>query len=189
LVLISVSPVRDRFVGLFDVRPGASSAGGSLAYRLIAYSSGLKAISEYPLGFGLFLRPLSSTTSDIYGEFARVNDYFETRGLFFSGDNWFQWLMVQIGVPGFSIYACLFLVPIIWGMKYRKRIRDDHLRHLMNGLLALIIAAFVGGVSNSPLLTFPPSNLLIWAAVGILMRAPDWDKKLYRDSVAHANRY
>lgn len=177
VIVFAIEPFRDRVVGAFDVRQDSSTAGGSLAYRLEGLTSGVQAIVDYPLGFGLWLSPqsLTMTTSDPFGEYARVNGYFASRQVFFSGDNWFQWLMVQVGLPGFALYSLLFIIPIYVGWKQRKRIRDPELSVLSNGLLALMMATFIAGVSNSPILAFAPSNLLIWGVAGVLMKIPIWD--------------
>jgi hypothetical protein len=177
IVVFAIEPLRNRIMGAFEVRQSASTAGGSLAYRLEGLTSGVQAIVDYPLGFGLWLSPLSLTvtTIDPFGEYARVNGYFASKQIFFSGDNWFQWLMVQVGLPGFALYALLFIIPIYLGWKQRKRIRNSELGVLSNGLLALMMATFIAGVSNSPILAFAPSNLLIWGIAGILMKIPSWD--------------
>lgn len=182
-VVMVIAPLRNRLMSLFDVRFMAAGAGGSLAGRMIAFKSGIRAIIDYPLGFGLYLSPISPEISELVGRYARVNDYFASRDLFFGGDNFFQWLMIQVGLPGFALYTLLFLIPIIWGLRRRKWIRDHGLRILMNGILALMISTFIGGVSNSPILVFPPSNLLIWAAAGILMKLPSWDMRSPEDAL------
>lgn len=178
IVLITIAayaPLRNRLVGIFDIRQGSASAGGSFAYRLEGMVSGIQAIVDYPLGFGLFLNSTygAQTTTDL-NRYARVNGYFTNRGIFFSADNWFQWLMVQIGLPGFALYAALFLLPIWWGWRWRNRIRSRDWRIIAHGCLALLIVVFIAGISNSPILAFPPANLLFWAMVGILLKAPVW---------------
>jgi hypothetical protein len=188
LLIAVISPLRNRFIGIFEIRKGATGAGGSLAYRIEGFVSGLQAIIDYPLGFGLFLNSTGNLSANPeLNRYARVNDYFSKRGAFFSGDNWFQWLMVQIGLPGFIIWSSTFIIPIIWGWKWRNRISDPNLRILAYGCLALTSAVFIAGVSNSPVLAFPPSNLLFWAIVGILFKIPDWDQKFRKLENAHWN--
>jgi len=182
VVVMVTGPLRDRLMSMFDVRVSRPGAGSSLVWRIIAFKSGVRSIIDYPLGFGLYLSPLSFEISELVGRYARVNDYFASHNLFFSGDNYFQWLMVQVGLPGFALYSLLFLIPIIWGLRQRKQIQNRGLRTLMNGLLALMITTFIGGVSNSPMLGFPPSNLLIWGAAGILMKLPSWDMSYQGDA-------
>jgi len=178
IILITIAtyaPLRNRLVGIFDVRQGSASAGGSFAYRLEGLVSGIQAIIDYPLGFGLYLNSTyGGQTNPELNHYARVDGYFTSRGVFFSGDNWFQWLMVQIGLPGFALYAALFLVPIWWGWRWRNRIRNPDWRIIVHGCLALLIVIFIAGISNSPILAFPPANLLFWAMVGILLKAPVW---------------
>lgn len=187
LVVLAIPSLRDRVSGVFDVRQGSATAGGSLAYRLEGATSGIQAIADYPLGFGLFLNGTGMPSNPELDRYARINDYFSSHGVFFSGDNWFQWLMVQTGLPTFVLYVALFLVPILWGLYWRNRIQNNDLRLLLQGSLALVIATFVAGVSNSPILTFPPSNLLFWAVVGALFKAPVWDRELEQASRAHRN--
>lgn len=187
IVVMSVGALRDRFISIFDVRFGTAGAGASLAGRLMVLTSGIQAVVDYPLGFGLYLNPPTFDISELVGRYARVNGYFESRGMLFTGDNWFQWLMVQIGLPGFLLYATLFLIPISSGIKQRKRVQSRELRSLLNGLLALLIVTFIAGISNSPILVFPPSNLLIWVAAGVLMKLPSWDAELQRSSDQNAN--
>jgi hypothetical protein len=178
IVLITITtytPLRNRLVGIFDIRQGSASAGGSFAYRLEGLVSGVQAIVDYPLGFGLYLNTTYGGQSNPeLNHYARVDGYFTSRGVFFSGDNWFQWLMVQIGLPSFALYAALFMVPIWWGWRWRNRIRNRDWRIIAHGSLALTIVVFIAGISNSPILAFPPANLLFWAMVGILLKAPVW---------------
>lgn len=175
LVVAVVPSVRSRFLSVGDVRVGAASAGSSLRGRIVVFESGVDAVVDYPLGLGLYLNQLSQSVPELVGRYARVDRYFESRGLFFTGDNWFQWLMVQIGLPGFFLYSLLFLIPIYWGLKRRNRLTDVGLRTVVNGMLALMIGTFLGGVSNSPILAYPPNNALIWGAAALLMKAPLWD--------------
>jgi hypothetical protein len=171
LVLMTSATVRNRILGVFDVRQGAAGAGGSLAYRLEGFVSGAQAVVDYPLGFGLFL---SATGGIEYGSplnrYVRVNGYFEERQVFFSGDNWFQWLSVQLGLPLFLLYLLLFILPIVAGWQWRNGRPRGLLRSMLHACLTLVVVVFAGGVSNSPILAFPPSNLLFWGAVGLLMR-------------------
>ncbi|MBX3012082.1 MAG: hypothetical protein KF832_11275 [Caldilineaceae bacterium] len=175
ITVVAYSPLRNRLVGIFDVRQGSSTAGGSFAYRLEGLVSGIHAIIDYPLGFGLYLNSTyGGQTNPELNHYARVDGYFTSRGVFFSGDNWFQWLMVQIGLPGFILYASLFWIPIGWGWYWRNRLRNRDWRIIAHGCLALLIVVFVAGISNSPILAFPPANLLFWAMVGLLIKAPVW---------------
>lgn len=187
IVIVAYAPLRDRLLGVLDVRQGSAGAGGSFAYRLEGAVSGIQAVIDYPLGFGLFLNSTYSVlTNSELNRYVRVNDYFAKRGVFFSGDNWFQWLMVQIGLPGFALYSLLFLVPIVWGWRFRNRVRRYDLRTIMHGCLALLIIVFIAGVSNSPILAFPPANLLFWGFVGLLFKIPTWDRKMF-DQNAYRN--
>lgn len=180
LAIAAYAPLRNRVVGIFDIRQGAAGAGGSLAYRLEGLTSGLQAMLDYPFGFGLFLNATYSIQSNTeLNRYARVNGYFAERGIFFSGDNWFQWLMVQVGLPAFLLYALLFLIPIFWGWRWRNRILDHDWRIILQGLLALVITVFIAGVSNSPILAFPPTNLLFWGIVGLLLKIPVWAQKAF----------
>lgn len=178
LLVISVPALRNRLIGAFDVRQGSAGAGGSLAYRLEGLTSGIQAIIDYPLGFGLYLESLRG--SGFAERYVRIEGYFTRRGVFFSGDNWFQWLMVQVGLPAFLLYLALFLIPLVWAWRYRHTIQDHGLRHFMYGIIGLMVAVILAGVSNSPVLAFPPSNLLIWAAVGALCCVPRWDREIQK---------
>jgi hypothetical protein len=171
LVVAVSATVRNRILGAFDVRQGSSGAGGSLAYRLEGFVSGAQAMVDYPLGFGLFLSATGSIEAGSpLSRYARINGYFAERQVFFSGDNWFQWLSVQVGLPLFLLYLLLFILPITAGWLWRNRHPPGLLRSTLHGCLALTLVVFVGGISNSPILAFPPSNLLFWGAVGLMMR-------------------
>lgn len=171
-----IDPLRDRVAGIFDVSQYNAGAGGSLYSRLNFVSSGLIALSEHPMGLGLRLQQISDS-KDILSGYAR-NNYFEENNLPFSADSWFLFLLVQLGLPFGILYFLLFLVPIIVGWRTKNTIQNKDLRIIFHGLLALLIVVFLGGVSNSPILVFPPSNLFIWAAVGILLKIPSWDREL-----------
>lgn len=178
VAVATIEPLRNRIVGAFDVRQGAATAGGSLAYRLEYFTAGTQALIDYPFGFGLWLSSLEESYVENFRQYARVNGYFQAKQINFSGDNWFQWLAVQIGIFNFSLYSLLYLIPIYIGWKQRKKIRSPELVALSNGLLALTTATFIAGISNSPILVFPPSNLLIWAASGLILKIADLDLKV-----------
>jgi hypothetical protein len=176
IAIITIPPLRDRVTGIFDVH---QATGSSLYYRQQGLAAGVQAVIDYPFGFGLLLNSFNDPIPGLTG-YARVTGYFEEHNAFFSADTWFPWLMVQIGVLGFSLYAALLFLPVLWGWRQSPKIRDPGLRVLMNGVTALMAGVFVAGVSNSPLLIFVPSNLLIWAAVGALIKTPSWDAELWK---------
>src|SRR5579859_2273700 len=181
LLTITVPSLRARLLTLLVVSTNGQGAGASLAYRLQGVQNGLQALTDYPLGLGLYLNSSAGAAFiPALNFYARIPDYFGQRTLFFSGDNWFEWLTVQIGLPGFALYAALFLIPIVYGWWWHRSVRDRDLRILARGCLALLIAVFVAGLSNSALLAFPPSNWLVWIAGGILLKAPVWDRESQR---------
>jgi hypothetical protein len=104
--------------------------------------------------------------------------------MLFSGDAWFLWLVVQLGLLFGILYLLLFLIPIVYGWKMKNRIQDNSLRIVFNGILALLIVTFIGGISNSPVLVFPPTNLFFWAAVGLLFKIPSWDHAMVKAHLA-----
>jgi hypothetical protein len=177
IAVITIPQFRDRITGIFDVH---QAAGSSLYYRQQGFAAGVQAVIDYPFGFGLLLNSFNDPIPGLTG-YARVTGYFEEHNIFFSADTWFQWLMVQIGILGFCLYAALLFLPVFWGWRQSPKIRDPQLRVLMNGVTALMTGVFVAGISNSPLLIFAPSNLLIWAAAGMLMKIPSWDAELRKD--------
>jgi hypothetical protein len=184
-VIVSIiEPLRNRIVGAFDVRQGSATAGGSLAYRLEYFTAGFQALVDYPFGFGLRLSSMEEDYVENFRQYARVNGYFQAKQLFFSGDNWFQWLAVQIGIFNFILYSLLYIIPIYVGWKQRKRIRSPEFSVLSNGLFALATATFIAGISNSPILAFPPSNLLIWAASGLILKIAEWDREAIRQNAS-----
>ena len=180
LLFVSSTTFRERISGAFEVRKGASGAGGSLAYRLEGFVGGLEAALDYPLGFGLFLNSTQNWTSPNLNRYVRINGYFQEKNIFFSGDNWFQWLMIQVGLPVFFLYALLFVIPLISGWHWRNQMRKGIFRSTLYSCLALTFIVFVGGISNSPILTFPPSNVIFWAAVGLLVKLPVWNAEYSR---------
>jgi hypothetical protein len=174
--MIFIEPLRDRIAGIFEISEYNAGAGGSLYHRVNYISNGLTALSEHPLGLGLTLQQISDPKSNLSG-YARKN-YFEENNLSFSGDSWFLWLLVQLGLPFGILYFLLFLIPLIVGWKQRNAIKNKDLEVIFHGILALLFVTFLGGISNSPILVFPPNNLFIWAAVGLLIKIPSWDRDL-----------
>jgi hypothetical protein len=172
IVLATVEPVRKRVFGAFDFREGAQSAGGSLYLRHIYISNGIQALMNHPLGLGLNLSVINNSKYDMKG-YSR-GDYFSEQNLGFSADCWFLWLFVQLGVFGFLLYILCFLIPIIWGWSQREKIANAESMILFYGLLSLLVFTIIAGISNSPTLVYSPSNLLIWAAAGLLMKVPSW---------------
>jgi hypothetical protein len=174
-----IEPLRNRFEGIFDVSDQNSGAGGSLYFRMQFISNGLEAIVEHPLGLGLVLQQISNAQSSLRG-YARHN-FFEEHGLGFTGDAWFLYLLVQLGIVCGVVYFLLFLVPIFYGWRLKNAIHDDNLQIVFKAVLALVTVTFIGGISNSPVLVFPPANLFIWAAVGLLFKIPSWDRELAKN--------
>jgi hypothetical protein len=180
--LALLEPLRNRFVGIFDIGAHNPGAGGSLYSRMEYVSNGLEALAENPLGLGFTLQQISDPLSSLKG-YAREN-YFEEHNLSFSGDSFFLWLLVQLGLIFGAAYFLLFLVPIIYGWRLKNAIQDKNLRIIFHGILALLIITVIGGISNSPILVFPPSNLFIWAAVGLLFKIPSWDRESINVDIA-----
>jgi hypothetical protein len=173
--IIFIEPLRDRVAGIFEVSENNAGAGGSMYHRLEFISSGLNALSEHPLGLGLNLQQISDSKSILSG-FARHN-FIAENNLPFSADSWFLWLLVQLGLPLGILYFLLFIIPLIVGWKSRNIIKNKNLEIISHGILALLFVTFLGGISNSPILVFPPCNLFVWAAVGLLLKIPSWDRE------------
>jgi hypothetical protein len=181
LVAFSASAtMRERLISVLDVSESSFTsdipgAGRSLFLRLQGTWNGTAALASHPAGLGLWLTPFSQ-----WGDrYARYGSYFSNRGELFTGDEWFLFLAVQIGLPLFLLYAALYLLPIAYGWKNCRHFHNSELRILANGMLALMIVTFLAGASNSPILVFSPTNFLIWAAAGVLMKAKSWDDQLF----------
>jgi hypothetical protein len=174
-------PLRNRLIGIFDISSSNAGAGGSLNTRINYFLNGVEALSENPFGLGLILNQNSDQKSTLSG-FSR-RDYFSEHHLAFSGDSWFLFLTVQIGFFFGILYFLLFLIPIYYGITLKNAIYDTNLIIIFRGITALLIIVFIGGISNSPILVYPPSNLFIWAAVGVLLKIPTWDRELYAEKL------
>jgi len=174
--ILSIESLRNRFFSIFVVSTQTAGAGGSLYSRILFILNGLNALVNNPMGLGLNLAGTGSIKTTVTG-YART-DFFTLNNLDFSGDSWFLWLLVQVGILGFGFYLFLFLHPVIWGWRKRAFIYNSNLRAIFLGILALVTVTVVAGVSNSPILCFTPTNTLIWAAVGVLYKIPVWDMHL-----------
>ena len=136
LTIVSIEPLRDRFAGIFEISDYNAGAGGSLYHRIEFISNGLTALSENPFGLGLTLKQIADPSSPLSG-YARKN-YFEENNLSFSGDSWFLWLLVQLGLPFGILYFLLFLIPIMVGWRFRNSINDKELEVIFHGTFALL---------------------------------------------------
>lgn len=187
LCIIVISPfesVRNRFLGIFDYSPISAGAGGSLFSRTIFIKNGLDALAENPMGLGLY-HGYNKAGTGAPG-YTREN-FFEENDLVFSADAYFLWLLVQIGLPCFLLYFLLMAYPVFWALKERRRLRDSHLRITFFSLLSITMVTILMGVSNSPILVFPPSNLLIWSAIGIMLKIPSWDFNITQNILKNEN--
>lgn len=130
-------------------------------------SDGLHVIQQHPLGIGLTAQLRSETWAQVI----------EQNGwLKITSDAFFVSLFLNGGILLASSFIFLLLFPLLVSYRIRKRINAED-RELFWAIWAvLLVGVFFGGISNSALLNGTPSNLLVWASMGVLFKMFVWGK-------------
>jgi hypothetical protein len=163
LAMVVIPPFRERILGIFAFKSGAvGTAGKSLYYRTMILGNSLNLIREFPGGLG----------PSIHSVILRLQ---EQRGwLLVTSDAFFMWLALVGGLPLLFCYLS-FLVWPLWVSFRRRGAVPAPERPLFWALWAwLFIGVVLGGVSNSAFLNGTPTNLLVWASIGVLLKMTDW---------------
>lgn len=165
LVFAMMPTLRDRILGVFAFESrGAAQAGESLYWRTVVFSTSLGLIREFPLGLGLAVN-------------RAIQQLIVERGYFLvTSDVFFTWLMLSGGIVLFFCYLLLLVVPLLSTFNRRRLVpRSD--RPLFWAIWStLLVGVVLGSISNAALVNGSPTNLLVWAGVGVLYRLPIREK-------------
>lgn len=160
--LTLISDFRQRIYGISNQTETSSGAGYSLYLRNQFIHTEFNLLAANPLGIGLSLTDIAKENSiDLgYVRTGIINDVF-------SSDAWFLWLIVQVGLLSGLILLSIYIIPLVIGLlNFKSRTMSE--RWQICAFSSLLLVIFVGCMSNSPILTYPPSNILIWCAVGAI---------------------
>lgn len=154
-----IPSIRFRVLGLFEISGTSYTAGGSLFWRLKIIQNTLELIREFPLwGLGFSIRSLLVEMQIARGWFLVTSDSF------------FLWLPLMGGVPLFLCFLLFLVLPLRAAYKYRDKIPKTE-RPLFWAIWSFLCVGVVfGGLSNSAILNGTPTNLLVWAGVGVLLK-------------------
>ena len=128
-------------------------------YRIDDFSRISFYATEFPLGAGIGTVGAASS----YGGGPRP---LETRGVDFNGETQFNFLAIEIGVPGLALFLALEVALLWLALTRVRRIRDAELRMYLAGVFAPCFAIALGGFGG-PSTVALPNGPWFWLALGI----------------------
>jgi len=153
---------RTRISGIVNYSETSTGAGNSLYLRNQFIINQLQLLSSNLNGIGL---SLTDTSKDSYSD----NGYVRT-GItadFFTADAWFLWLIVQIGLFFGLLLLYVFFSPLFIAIFLLiSRTRSN--TWPVCASMSLLFIVLLGCMSNSSILNYPPSNVIIWCTVGVI---------------------
>ena len=169
LILMLVPLTRERVLGIFEFGDAGAvgTAGKSFWWRLNIMNTSFELIREFPFGIGISAQLRSPLLDSLLLQ----------RGWFLvTSDAFFVW---QALTGGGLLFVCFFgvlVLPVVVGFRRRRRIASEH-RPLFWGIWSLLfVGILLGGISNSALLNGTPTNLIMWASVGVLYKLLIWSQ-------------
>ncbi|MCX7957126.1 MAG: hypothetical protein N2643_04450 [Endomicrobia bacterium] len=168
--------LRLRFLGIFYDSAEYTTALSSLRYRLFIVPQIAKYILENPLGYGVKVFDLVQN--------ARIN-----YGIHLTSDVFFLWLIFVGGIFLFAVYFFLLLYPLTISYRSIKYVSMKYRPLFYVIWYWLFVGIIIGGVSNSAVLLGTPTNVIVFAAIGMLYKIADVIKKekeceLYKKNLA-----
>jgi hypothetical protein len=151
-----------RLAGVVDYSATSSGAGYSLYERMIFLRNAFGLLLANPFGIGLSLTDVSLSDYNDLG-YVRIG----LPDVAISADAYFVWLILQIGIALGIGMLLLYCVPLGRGIALAKA-TDANLGFHGAAFSSIIFVILLGALSNSSVLTYPPSNILFWCAVGAL---------------------
>lgn len=173
IALLLVPPIRERILGIFMFEPGvAGAAGASLWWRIRIVTTSLELIREFPFGIGISTQLRAPVLASLLAQ----------RGWFLiTSDAFFVWQALTGGILLFVAFMVVLVLPIFTAFRFRHSIRRGD-RPLFWGIWSILtVGVIAGGISNSALLNGTPSNLIVWASIGVLYRLLAWKRPLSFD--------
>lgn len=163
LILIITPGIKDRILSTLDYSESTVGAGNSLYIRNEYIKNGLDILMDSPNGIGL---SLTDTSKEEYEDMGYVRSGFMKYDI--SADAWFLWLAVQIGIFFSFILSLLYAIPFFYGIKISQKI-PSHLQWRLTAFTSTLFIILIGSFSNSAILNYPPSNIIIWWEVGVIL--------------------
>ena len=167
LILIVISVVtpgiKDRIFSILDYSESTVGAGNSLNIRNAYIKNSIDILVDSPNGIGL---SLTDTSKDQYEDMGYVRSGSLKYDI--SADAWFLWLAVQIGIFFSFILFLLYVIPFFYGFQIARKISND-LQWKIIAFTSTLFIILVGSFSNSAILNYPPSNIIIWWEVGVIL--------------------
>jgi len=157
LIGMLVPAIRFRILGIFQPT-SENTAGASLYWRVVIARNILDLLREFPLGLGLAIN-------------SKLAEMQITRGWFIiTSDSFYLWLTLMGGIPLFFCYLLFIVLPLRAAYKIRNRILEVE-RPLFWAIWSfLFVGIIIDGLSNSALINGSPTNLLVWASIGVLLK-------------------
>jgi hypothetical protein len=116
-------------------------------------------VSEFPLGGGL------GTVGPARG-FGGGERPFETRYEAFNGETHFNYLAIELGVPGLLLFTAFQALLLFLVMTRLRRIPDRDVRTYVAGALAPCFVILAGGLGG-PTMSAPPFAPWFWVTAGL----------------------
>ena len=141
-------------------------------YRADDFSRISTYVTEFPLGAGL-------GTVGAASAFGGGERPLETRGVDFNGETQFNFLAIELGVPGLVLFLALEALILGLALTRVRRIRDAELRIYIAGVMAPCFAMALGGFGG-PSAVALPNGPWFWLALGVaaywLTREGAWSR-------------
>lgn len=167
VLLILLNPtLQQRITGIADYSDTSSGAGNSLYQRNIFIGNAIDVLSTSPNGLGL---SLTDTSMDNY-----VDQGFARSGVInqqISADAWFLWLVLQIGLLYGGLMLLIYVVPLLRGLLALSTTEPAYQWQIC-AFTSILFVILLGALSNSTILNYPPSNIILWWSVGALFAIP-----------------
>jgi hypothetical protein len=163
LIFIITPGIKDRIFSVLDYSESTVGAGNSLNIRNIYIKNSIDILIDSPNGIGL---SLTDTSRDEYEDMGYVRSGSLKDPI--SADAWFLWLAVQIGIFFSFILFLLYAIPFFYGFQISRKI-SNHLQWKIIAFTSTLFIILVGSFSNSAILNYPPSNIIIWWEVGVIL--------------------
>jgi hypothetical protein len=128
-------------------------------YRADDFSRISSYVTEFPLGAGL-------GTVGAASAFGGGERPLETRGVDFNGETQFNFLAIELGVPGLALFLALQALILGLALTRVRRIRDAELRIYIAGVIAPCFAMALGGFGGPSTVALPNAPWF-WLALGV----------------------
>lgn len=127
-----------------------------------------KYAKKAPFGAGL---SRSGSAAGKFADLIKKDHYFKDE--FFADNLWVE-LVVDLGLPGATIYTLMLLMIVFYGVS-GFRVQDADLRPLHNAIFFSLFAILLGAYGAEPIL-YNPEGAFFWFFAGVLVRIQHQNK-------------